>query len=93
MVNDLEKDFCETVDDLIGGLHSDYDGRWEALDHCHFDLNTCLRETFVLLKSFLMVLPDEQIAAFEEELQLPRLRTATGRAPFRHGRFAAVPGK
>src|SRR5262249_4491379 len=88
MVNNLDKDFCETVDDLIGGLHSDHNSRlWDTLDHCHFDLNTCLRETFILLKSFLMVLPEEQIAAFEEELQLPRLRTAAGRVPFRHGRF------
>jgi len=93
MVNNLERDFCEAVEDLIAGFHTNYNRQWDALDHCHFDLNTCLRETFVLLKSFLMVLPEEQIPAFEEELQLSRLRTATGRIPFRHGRFAPVPGK
>jgi len=93
MVNDLGGDFSEAVEDLISGLHANSNLQWEALDRCHFDLNTCLRETFVLLKSFLLVLPEEQIAAFEEELQLSRLRTASGRVPFRHGRFAAVPGK
>ena len=93
MVNDLGEGFSKAVEDLLSGLHVNSSLQWEALDHCHFDLNTCLRETFVLLKSFLMVLPEEQVAAFEEELQLSRLRTATGRVPFRHGRFAAVPGK
>jgi hypothetical protein len=34
---------------------------WAALDACHFDLNTCLRETVVLFKSFLVVLPEEQL--------------------------------
>jgi hypothetical protein len=93
MVCDLRRDFCAAVEDLVNGLPADYNLRWESLDHCHFDLNTCLRETFVLLKSFLMVLPEEQIPAFEEELQLSRLQTTTGRVPFRHRRFAPVPGK
>jgi len=34
---------------------------WAALDAGHFDLNTCLRETVVLFKSFLVVLPEEQL--------------------------------
>jgi hypothetical protein len=34
---------------------------WAALDAWHFDLNTCLRETVVLFKSFLVVLPEEQL--------------------------------
>jgi len=34
---------------------------WNDLDACHFDLNTCLRETVVLFKSFLVVLPEEQL--------------------------------
>ena len=38
---------------------------WSFLDCGYFDLNTCLRETDVLLKSFLFVLPDEQLAMFD----------------------------
>jgi hypothetical protein len=34
---------------------------WRVLDSGHFDLNTCLRETLVLFKSLLVVLPDEQV--------------------------------
>ena len=63
------------------------------LDKGHFDLNTCLRESIVLLKSFLVVLPDEQVTAFKaainfrfEGMPLPGLA-------FRDRRFAAVPGK
>jgi|KBSMisStandDraft_5_1062788.scaffolds.fasta_scaffold08838_3 hypothetical protein len=38
---------------------------WRILDSCHFDLNTCLRETLVLFKSFLVVLPDEQVDSLD----------------------------
>jgi len=93
MVDDLERDFCENAEDLVNGFYSGDDAPWEALDQEHFDLNTCLRETIVLLKSFLLVLPEDQLASFESELQLPRTRTVQSGLPFRHRRFAAVPGK
>jgi hypothetical protein len=93
MVSDLGKDFCEAAENLAGGFYDSNDALWEALDDGHFDLNTCLRETIVLLKSFLLVLPEEQIASFEAELQLPRMRTCQHGSGFRHRRFAAVPGK
>jgi len=38
---------------------------WQVLDACHFDLNTCLRETVVLLKSFLLVLPEDRVAGLD----------------------------
>jgi len=37
----------------------------ESLDVAHFDLTTCLRETDVLLKSFLFVLPEDQLGNFD----------------------------
>ena len=36
------------------------------MDAGHFDLNTCLRESMILLKCFLRVLPDEEIVDFEK---------------------------
>jgi len=93
MVSDLGRDFCATAEDLIGGFYETNEALWKALDEGHFDLNTCLRETIILLKSFLLVLPEDQVSAFEAELQLSRMTTVQRGTPFRHRRFAAVPGK
>jgi hypothetical protein len=40
------------------------ESHWEALDSLHYDLNTCLRETIVVLKSFLLGLSPEELDAF-----------------------------
>lgn len=41
---------------------------WDCLDEIHYDVNTCLRETIVVFKSFLRALPDAALASFESEL-------------------------
>ena len=52
---------------------------WEALDALHYDLNTCLRETIVLLKCFLRAIPDAGLAEFQNIAATmhsqPRIRT------------------
>jgi len=93
MVENLKQDFCDAVEELVHGFHFNTEPLWNALDQCHFDLNTCLRETIVLLKSFLLVLPEEQITCFETELRFPHTRAVQHSLSFRHRRFAAVPGK
>ena len=93
MVAGLKDEFCKTVDNLVGGSYVRTEGLWECLDYCQFDLNTCLRETMILLKSFLVALPDDQIAPFESELKLSSVRCAPRTFTFRHRRFAAVSGK
>ena len=47
---------------------------WNQMEEFHYDLNTCLRETLVVLKSFLCVLPGQELAQFEERLRarMPR---------------------
>jgi len=47
---------------------------WKALDQVHYDFNTCLRETEVVLKSFLRALPIEHLAGFTTEVESPRPR-------------------
>jgi len=93
MVRNLKSEFCQAVDDLVGGVHIRHEALWEVLDAGHFDLNTCLRETIVLLKSFLVVLPEDQLASFESALEFPSRSPEPSRITFRHGRFAALPGK
>jgi hypothetical protein len=41
---------------------------WHRLEEFHYDLNTCLRETMVVLKSFLCVLPGKELGPFEARL-------------------------
>jgi len=93
MVEDLKEDFCGAVEDLVSRMDLRNEELWETLDQGHFDLNTCLRETIVLLKSFLVALPEDQLASFESELRLSHTRTVQSGLSFHHGRFATVPGK
>lgn len=41
---------------------------WAALDCIHYDLTTCLSETTVMLKSFLVALPEEELDFFSEQV-------------------------
>ncbi len=68
LVEELHSSFESSAELLAAGesLHPDRD--WEALDSVHYDLNTCLRETVVLLKSFLHALPDTQLVGFQAAL-------------------------
>jgi len=92
MVAELNEEFSQAVDGLITGLSVRTKNHWECLDRCQFDLNTCLCETVVLLKSFMVVLPEDQLASFESGLALPSVRNIP-RTFFRHRRLAAVSGK
>lgn len=93
MVATLRDDFRDAANELASGVHHRTEAFWDALDRCHFDLNTCLRETMILLKSFLIVVPEDQLPSFEASLKIASVRTPTPSFAFRHRRFAAVPGK
>lgn len=65
LVEDLHSSFQSTAEGLACGdsLHPERD--WDLLDSVHYDLNTCLRETVVLLKSFFHALPEGQLSNFQ----------------------------
>jgi trans-aconitate methyltransferase len=70
---------------------------WECLDDCHFDLNTCLRETIVLLKSFLVAIPENELDGFEQTYRA-QVRAAHPSQPdrsrlLRHRRIAQIAGE
>ena len=65
MVDDLNRDFCAAATDIASGSSRDCAAEWQAVDAAHYDLNTCLREAIVLLKSFLMALPDNELGSFQ----------------------------
>jgi hypothetical protein len=50
--------------------------QYQTLEILDYDLNTCLRETVVVLKSFFCVLPSEEVGPFRETLlsRMPSLK-------------------
>jgi len=93
LVNDLNGEFSKAADDLTSGEYLENEGFWDALDKGHFDLNTCLRESIVLLKSFLVVLPDEQVTAFEAAVSFSLWGSALAGPCFPRWTFRCSSGK
>ena len=93
MVEDLNRDFQNVADILSGGLYRYAERGWQEVDAGHYDLNTCLRETIVVLKSFLIVLPAGQLGDFEKALQNHSQFAAREPAVPRHGRMGAFAGQ
>lgn len=97
MVEDLGRDFCRAASDLAEGTPSDHQSTWDAMDTDHYDLNTCLREAIVLLKSFLVALPEDQIGAFQNSVRVqsvPRdAETPVRQAVIRHRRMSPIAGE
>jgi hypothetical protein len=69
MVLGIRKNFHEVASDLGSGVSGEPSADWRAIDDAHFDLNTCLREAIVLLKSFLVVLPNDQLGPFQKSIE------------------------
>jgi hypothetical protein len=68
MVISIRKDFHEVATDLGCGASEVPSADWRTIDDAHFDLNTCLREAIVVLKSFLVVLPNDQLGMFQKSI-------------------------
>ena len=73
MVFSIRKNFQEIASDLGSGVSGEPSADWRAIDDAHFDLNTCLREAIVLLKSFLVVLPNDQLGRFQKTINVQLL--------------------
>ena len=96
MVENLEKDFCAAATEVAEGTSVQPAELWLELDLLHYDLNTCLRESIVVLKSFLLVLPDEELAGFEQAARARYIPTQSGEAGARaigHRRQTPIAGK
>lgn len=68
-VGTLAGEFRETAGEISEGLSVRPGDHWHSLDSLHYDVNTCLRETIVILKSFLYGLPDTELDVFEQRLE------------------------
>jgi hypothetical protein len=69
LVENLNESFLSAAEELSDPSSLEPEREWELLDASHYDLNTCLRESIVLLKCFLLALPDEQLPEFNNALQ------------------------
>jgi hypothetical protein len=76
LVSELDASFESTIEELREEQSLLPERDWEVLDCVHYDLNTCLRQTVVLFKSFLHALPEEQLSEFEASLASQTDRSA-----------------
>ena len=67
----LDGEFGNAASEICAGLSITASASLGALDSLHYDFSTCLRETEVVLKSFLRALPDDDVAAFSADLEAP----------------------
>lgn len=67
----LEGEFEEAASEISKGLSVQPGDCWQRLDTLHYDFNTCLRESEVVLKSFLRMLPEDQLPALARDLDAP----------------------
>jgi hypothetical protein len=97
IVDGLGDEFIQTTEQLAAGIAARPTLRWRFLALWHFDLNTCLRETEVLFKSFLFVLPEEQLAGFDFTVnglaRARRPRVGANDSLIRARRISAVAGE
>jgi hypothetical protein len=68
LVENLGESFSNAVEELNNPSSLHLEREWGLLDASHYDLNTCLRESIVLLKCFLLALPDGQLLEFNAAL-------------------------
>ncbi len=67
-VEGLQAEFRRSAEEIADGASLRARAEWQALEILHYDLNTCLREAIVVLKSFLCALPGEQVPSFLQKL-------------------------
>ena len=68
LVENLNESFCDAAEELNDPSSLQPEREWDLLDASHYDLNTCLRESIVLLKCFLLALPEDQLLEFSSAL-------------------------
>lgn len=67
----LDREFGEAAAAICSGPTAKPAVSMGTLDCLHYDFSTCLRETEVVLKSFLCSLPEDQLGAFSGALEAP----------------------
>ena len=98
IVADLSQDFCSAAEDITENSYLSSESIWHSIDAIHYDLNTCLRETIVLLKSFLLALPNDELDNFRATVRVQMAvplptKDRFGTRVLRHRRMAPIAGE
>jgi len=86
-IEHIAREFRDAAGDISKGLSIQPSDCWTRLDYLHYDFSTCLRETEVVVKSFLRILPADQLPALNSLLDAPveprrlRVKPRLSRAP------------
>jgi hypothetical protein len=84
IIEELQKETHKIAEDVSQGVALFPDQAWRELEVLGYDLNTCMGETTIVLKSFFCALPVEELDSFRQLLcqQVPTPRAVTsGRTP------------
>ena len=65
----LQQETRRVSGEISDGTTLRWRSRWAELEILHDDINTCLREITVVLKSFFCALPEEELGPFEQCLR------------------------
>ena len=68
IIESLQKEARAILHDISEGVSQVPFRGWELLEVLGYDLNTCMGETTILLKSFFCALPAEELEAFRHKL-------------------------
>lgn len=68
IVDDLQSEAREIIAGIAGGGAPFPDRAWQQLEVLGYDLNTCMGETTIILKSFFCALPPEELGIFRGRL-------------------------
>jgi hypothetical protein len=68
IVAGLQREARETAREIAEGIAVSWRKQWTHLEVLDYDLNTSLRETTIVLKSFFCVLPLEELPAFRQRV-------------------------
>jgi hypothetical protein len=80
IIEELQKETHTTVENVSEGAISLAGQAWRTLEVLGYDLNTCMAETTIVLKSFFCALPPEELDSFRQ-LLIQRGPALPGRNP------------
>ncbi|HET9401189.1 MAG TPA: hypothetical protein VFO34_09570 [Candidatus Acidoferrales bacterium] len=69
LVSDQEETYCATAGRIAEGSSISPKQDWRTLDWVHYDLTTASSESKILLKSFLVAVPDREVRLFTQEIE------------------------
>ncbi len=68
MTSDLAEEYVGAATTVVEGSYISPERIWEQLHHIQYDLTTVFRESEILLKSFLVKLPGNDLSTFQNNI-------------------------